>query len=124
MMVDSKTEDYPLLGDVLHQGLKELVYSWEDLNVELFASDRQRVLDLYCSKGNNCCYKFYWPSFESAYLNPCFSELRKVLTKVALERCRMVLCSLDSGTHWGNEYWRTLSDKLTLTSIQLPDDAI
>ena len=48
----------------------------------------------------------------------------KVLTKVALERSRMVLCSPDWGANGGNEYWRTLLDKLTLTSIQLPDDAI
>ena len=38
MMVASKTEDYQLLGGVLDQGLKELGYSREDLNVELFAS--------------------------------------------------------------------------------------
>ena len=36
----------------------------------------------------------------------------------------MVLCSPNWGSHGGNEYWRTLLDKLTLTSIQLPDDAI
>ena len=124
MIVASKTEDYRLLADVLDQGLKELGYSREDLNVELFASDKQHVLDLYCSKGKNCCYKFYWPSFGMAYGNPRFSELRKVLTKVALERSRMVLCSPDWGAHGGNEYWRTLLDKVTLTSIQLPDDAI
>ena len=124
MMVASKTEDYDLLGDVLNQGLKELGYSREDLNVELFASDKQHVLDLYCSKGINCCYIFYWPSFGTAYGNPRFSELWKVFIKVALERFRMVLCSHDKGAHGGNEYWRTLLDKLTLKSIQLPDDAI
>ena len=59
MMVASKTEDYQLLGEVLDQVLKELGYSWEDLNVELFASDKQHVLDLYCTKGKHCCYKFY-----------------------------------------------------------------
>ena len=59
-----------------------------------------------------------------AYGNPRFSELGKVLTKVALERSRMVLCSPDWGAHGGNEYWRTLLDKLTLSSVQLPDDAI
>ena len=123
-MVASKTEDYQLLGDVLDQGLRELGYSREDLNVELFASNKQHVLDLYCSKGKNCCYEFYWPSFGMAYGNPRFSELGKVLTKVALERSRMVLCSPDWGAHRGNEFWRTLLDKLTLTSIQLPDDAI
>ena len=74
MMVASKTEDYQLLGDVLDQGLRELGYSREDLNVELFTSDKQHVLDLYCSKGGNCCYKFYWPSFEMASGNPRFSE--------------------------------------------------
>ena len=30
----------------------------------------------------------------------------------------------DWGAHGGNEYWRTLLDKLTLTSIQLPADDI
>ena len=107
MMVASKTEDYQLLeghigfydvatsqNSVLEQGLKELRYSREDLIVELFASEKQRVLDLYCSKGQNCCYKFYWPSFGIAYENPRFSELGKVLTKVASELYRMVLCSL------------------------------
>ena len=92
--------------------------------MELFASDKQHVLDLYCSKGKNCSYKFYWPSFGMAYGNPRFSELGKVLTKVALERSRMVLCSPDWGAHGGNEYWRTLLDKLTISSVRLPDEAI
>ena len=58
------------------------------------------------------------------YGNPRFSELGKVLTKVALERSRMVPCSPDWGAHGGNEYRRTLLDELTLTSIQVPDEAI
>ena len=124
LMAASKTEDYQLLGDVLHQGLKELGYSREDLSVEQFASDKQHVLDLYCSKGKNCCYKFYWPSFGLAYGNPRFSEMGKVLTKVALERSRMVICRPDWGAHGGNEYWRTLLDRLTISSVRLPDEAI
>ena len=124
MMAASKTEDYQLLGEVLDQGLKELGYSREDLSVELFASDKQHVLDLYCSRGENCCYKFYWRSFEMAYGNPRFSELGKVLTNVALERSRMVLCSPDWGAHGGDEYWRTLLDRLTISSVRLPDEAI
>ena len=124
MMVASKTEDYKPLGDLLDQGLKELGYSREDLNVKLFASDKQHVLDLYCSEGKNCCYKLYWPSFGMAYGCPSFSELGKVLTKVALERSRMVLCSPKWGAHGGHEYWRTLLDKLTLFPNQMPNDAI
>ena len=124
MMVPSKTEDYQLPRGVLDQGLKELGYSREDLNVELFASDKQHILDLYCSKGNNCCYKIHWPSFGMAYGNPRFSELGRVLTKLALERSSMVLCSPDWGAHGRNEYCRTLLEKLTLTSTQLPDNAV
>ena len=52
MMAASKTEDYQLLGEVLDQGLEELGYSREDLSVELFASDKQHVVDLYCSKAS------------------------------------------------------------------------
>ena len=59
-----------------------------------------------------------------AYGNPRLSELGKALTKVALKCSRMVLCSPNWGGQGGNEYWRTLLDKLTLTSVQLPDDAI
>ena len=36
----------------------------------------------------------------------------------------MFLCSPDWGPHGENEYSCTLLDKLTLTSVQLPDDAI
>ena len=122
--VASKTEDYQLLGGVLDQGPKELGYSREDPNVGLFASDKQHVLDLYCSKGSNCCYKIYWPSFGMAYRNPKFSELGKVLTKVALERSHMVLCSPYWGAHGRNEYWCALLEKLMLTSTRLPEDAI
>ena len=121
LMVAAKTEDYQLLGNVLDQGLKELGYSREDLTVELFASDKQHVLDLYCSKGANSSYKFYWPALGMAYGNPRFSELGKVLTKVALECSRMVMCSPDWGAHGENEYWHTLLEKLTLTTIPLPD---
>ena len=117
-------EDYQLLGEVLDKCLKELGYPREDPGVEVFASDKPHVLDLYCSKGKNCSYKFYWPSFGMAYGNPRFSEPQKVLTKVALERSRMVLCSPDWEAHGGNEYWRNLLDRLTISSVRLPDEAI
>ena len=59
-----------------------------------------------------------------AYGNPRISELGKVLTKVALERSRMVLCSPNWGAHGDNEYWRSLLDRLTISSVRLPDEAI
>ena len=36
----------------------------------------------------------------------------------------MVLCSSDWGAHGGNECWRTLLDRLTISSVRLPDEAI
>ena len=124
MMAASQTEDYQLLGEVLDQGLKELGYSREDHSVEFPASDKQHVLDLYCSRGENCCYRFYWPSFGMADGNPRFSELGNVFTKVALESSRIVLCSTNWGAHGGNEYWRILLDRLTISSVRLLDEAI
>ena len=59
-----------------------------------------------------------------AYGNPRFSELGKVLTKVALERSRMVLCFPQLGAHGANEYWQTFLDRLTISSVRLPDEAI
>ena len=59
-----------------------------------------------------------------AYGNPKFSELGKVWTKVALERSCMVLCSPHWGVHGGNEYWQTLLDRLSISSVQFPDEAI
>ena len=46
------------------------------------------------------------------------------MTKVALERSRMILSASDWGAREGNEYWRTLLENLTMTSIQLPDEAM
>ena len=56
--------------------------------------------------------------------NPRFSELGKILIKVLLERPLTVLLLLNWRAPSGNDYWRTLLQYLTLTSIRLPDDAI
>ena len=61
MIAASKTEDYQLLGEVLDKGLKELGYSSEDLRLELFASDKQNVLDLYCSREKIAATNFTGP---------------------------------------------------------------
>ena len=61
MMVASKTKDYQLLGDVLDQGLKELGYSREDLNVGLFASDKQLSWTSTAAKGKIAATNFTRP---------------------------------------------------------------
>ena len=124
MMVASKSGDYQLLRGVLDQGLKESVYSQDRAERRAVRQRQAACPGTLLQQANNCCYNFYWPSFGMAYGNATFSELGKVLTKVALECFRIVLCSFDWGAHGRNEYSRTLLGKLTLTSIRMPDDAI
>ena len=125
MMAASKTEDYQLLGEVLDQGLKELGYSREGPKCGVV---RQGTSSMYwaftAARGRTAATNFTGPLSGWPTGTPGFSELGKVLTKVALERSRMVLCSPDWGAHGGNEYWRTLLDKLTISSVRLPDEAI
>ena len=56
MMVAAKIEDFQLLETGLDKELKKLGYSGQDLTVELFANDKQRLLQLYCTKGGNRSY--------------------------------------------------------------------
>ena len=70
MMVASKSADYQLLGDVLDRGLKELGYSRGHLNVELFASDKQHVLDLYCSKAKEFLLQILLALFWNGLRDP------------------------------------------------------
>ena len=70
--------------------------------MELFAIDKQHILDLYCSKGRNSSYKFHLPSLGMAYGNPRLREQGKVLTKVTPERSRVVRCSPKWGAHGRN----------------------
>ena len=60
LLAASKLEDYQLDKNILVAALKEMGFTLEDVNVELFATQRQHVLDLYCSPGMNSAYKFYW----------------------------------------------------------------
>ena len=112
MMAASKTEDYQLLGEVLDQGLKELSYSRKELSVELFASDKQHVLDLYCSKGKNCSYKFYWPSFGMAYGNPSSQQFSPV------QRC---VCKQSKTKAIAQHKSEMLCQNLAVNSRKCPD---
>ena len=59
-----------------------------------------------------------------AYANPTFSLLAKVLTKIAYEGGRVVMCTPDWGCSREHAYWRHLLDQMTVGRVQLPDGAI
>ena len=55
-----------------------------------------------------------------AYANPPFSLLAKVLTKIAYEGGRVVMCTPDWGYSGEHAYWRRMLDRMTVERVQLP----
>ena len=80
---------------VLKNGLAALQVDLNEVQVELFASKEQRMMQLYCSRYLNNAYRFYYKSMGLCYANPPFPQLANVLTKRALEGARWVLCTPD-----------------------------
>ena len=75
-----RTENYQLAHHVLEIGLAALQVTLDEIQVELFASQRQHIMQLYCSKHLNNAFRFFWKAMGLAYANPPFSPLAKVLT--------------------------------------------
>ena len=92
--------------------------------MELFASQQQHIMQLYCSKHLNNAFCFFWKAMGLAYANPPFSLLAKVLTEIAFEGGRVVMCTPDWGYSGDHAYWRRLLDRMTAGRVQLPDGPI
>ena len=88
--------------------------------MELFASQQQHIMQLYCSKHLNNAFRFFWKAMGLAYANPPFSLLAKVLTKIAYEGGRVVMCTPDKGCSGEHAYWRRMLDRMTVGRLQLP----
>ena len=58
------------------------------------------------------------------YANPPFSLLAKVLTKIAYEGGRVVMCTPEWGCSGEHAYWRRMLDRMTVGRVQLPDGRI
>ena len=70
---------------VLENRLAALQVDLHEVQGEWFASKEQHMMQLYCSRYLNYAYHLYWRSMGLCYANPPFSQLAKVLTKIALE---------------------------------------
>ena len=81
-------------------------------------------MQLYCSWYLNNAYCFFWKSMGLWYAEPSFTQLAKVLTKIALEGGRLVLCTPDCGTTGEHAYWRRLLDRMTRGRTELPNCSI
>ena len=110
-----------LARQVLENGLAALQVSLDEIQVELFASQQQHIMHLYCSKHLNNAFSFFWKAMGLAYANPPFPLLAKVLTIVAYEGGRVVMCTphwCSSGEH---AYWRRMLHRMTVGRVQHPD---
>ena len=105
-----RTENYQLARHVLENGLAALLVNLDEIQVELFASRQQHIMQLYCSKHLNNAFRFIWKAMGLAYANPPFSLLAKVLTKIAYEGGRVVMCTPDRGCSGEHAYWRRMPD--------------
>ena len=115
-----RTENYQLGRHVLQNGLAALQVNLDEIQVELFASKQQHIMQLYCSKHLNNAFRFFWKAMGSVYANPPFSLLAKVLTKIAYEGGRVVICTPDSGCSGEHAYLH----RRTVGRVQLPDGPI
>ena len=118
------TENYQTARHVLENGLAALQVNLDEIQVELFASQQQHIMQLYCSKQFNNAFRFFWNAMGLAYANPPFSLLAKVLTKIAYEGGRVVMCTPDWGCFGEHAYSRRMLDRMTLGRVQLPDGPI
>ena len=86
------TDNYQLARHVLANGTAALLVNLDEIQAELFASQQQHMMQLYCSKHLNNAFQFLWKAMGLAYANPPFSLLAKVLTKIDFEGGRVVMC--------------------------------
>ena len=116
-----RTKNYQLAHHVLENGLAALQVNLDEIQVELFASRQQHIMQLYYSKHLKNAFRFFWKAMGLAYANHPFSLLAKVLTKIAYEGGRVVMCTPDCSCSGGHAYWRPLLDRMTVGRVQLPN---
>ena len=92
------------------------------MQVELFASQQQHIMQLYCWKDINKAFRFFWKAIGLVYANPPCPPL--VLTNIAFEGGRAVMCTPDRGCSAEHAHWRQLLDAMTEGRVQLPDSPI
>ena len=119
-----RTEKYQLARHVLENGLTALQVSPDEIQVELFTSQQQHIMGLHCLKHLNNAFRFLCKEMGLAYANPPFSLLAKVLTKIAYEGGRVVMCTPDWGCSGEHAFWRRMLDRMTVGRVQLPDGHI
>ena len=116
-----KTEAYTLIEDVKKNVLEDLGIQKEKNVVDMFANHKNHQESLYCTRQNSAFF-YNWESLlkenEFLWANPPFSQLDKVLTKVALEPCKMILVT----PNWPGSKWMRILDKVAMKQSFVPPE--
>ena len=112
-----RTENYQFVRRVLEHGLAALQVDLNEVQDQLFPSKEQHMMQLFCSRYLSNAP--YWKSMGLCYADLPFCQLAEVLTKIALEVARVVLCNPDWGTIGKHGYWRRLLDRMTVGRTEL-----
>ena len=103
------------------RSLQELEVPKQKINIDLFANHNNNQESMYCTRQNNAFW-YDWSELsndgdEVLWANPPFSQLDKVLTKIAMEEnCKMVIVT----PNWQGDYWMRILEKLSLKQMCLP----
>ena len=62
-----RTQNYQLARHVLENGLTALQVNLDEIQVEMFASRPQQIMQLYCSKHLNNAFCFFWKAMSLAH---------------------------------------------------------
>ena len=122
------TEDYKLRTDMRLAALRKMEIDPRQIKINLFATKNNAHEALFCTK-NNSAWKYNWRNLmqepnEFLWANPPFSKLTRALTKVAMDKCRIIMVTPDWGNSGQNGQWRRLLDRLTIRRVILPNEAI
>jgi len=80
-----------------------------EIEVDLFANHFNKQAKLYCTRSCNAFWFHLGQLGVILWANPPWSQLYRVLTKIILDRAKVVLVT----PFWPNTYWHRLLEKIT-----------
>ena len=124
----ARTENYKLSTEMKRQGFADLSLEGDPTGsdfIGLFAPEQNADSQFYCNCKDNSAFWYHcgWVQrWKQLYANPRFSQLLRVLVKVAIDRARLVLV-VPEGKEWEitGTKWKKLLKRLTISKIILPD---
>ena len=113
-------EAYHLSPELRLEVLRDLGVEDADITIDLFASAHNTTKDTFIDVQQDA-FTFRWDKLTEQphhvlWANPPFSLMSKVVTKVLLEPCRMVLVA----PVWHDQPWWKVLEQITVSRVYLP----